>query len=208
MPKPRLRVVVPDPHPEFEQATEVEAIARELIEQAHPGLKSARIRFAFRNRQNRKLIEQIDNYDVAAKVHLLTAQERYLSGSEWDFFMWVWRHIWNTQSAHWRRYLVDHELCHLGVKERTLMEVTVVGLHLSEISATREYECFTVPHDFEDFASVWRRNGMPADQRAAFEATRSLPLLEPLPGSEEFGWEQALPAPSVLPADADDEIAD
>jgi hypothetical protein len=75
------------------------------------------------------------------------------------------------------------------------------NLRLWDVYRNADYECFIVPHPIEDFPAVWQRHGMPADYRAALRTTRTIPPLAPLPRSEDFGWEPALPSPPIPQVD-------
>jgi hypothetical protein len=120
MSKARKRVLVPDLHPDYKEAPEVREIAEDLIRTVHPRLELAHINYAFRLRRRAARLDanRRDDYDAAACAHLLTDEERYLSGCNWDFLVWVWQDIWDAETPHWRRYVVDHELSHCGVQER------------------------------------------------------------------------------------------
>jgi len=56
------------------------------------------------------------------------------------------------KDAHWRRYLVDHELSHCGVAKPPRLEIS--SLDRLVAVETVEYEFFIVPHALEDFPEV------------------------------------------------------
>jgi Putative phage metallopeptidase len=130
-------VTVYRPHPEGE------AIARRLIPQDHPHLDGVEMRFILRDEH------QVRNgKTVYASTRLIGGREAWLAagmpddGEEVDrfFVLEFAEDVWRLLEEGQRTALVDHELCHCGLKlDGTL---TLLG------------------HDLEEFVAVVGRHGM------------------------------------------------
>lgn len=97
--------------PEYEISSEVEAVARPLIEANHRHLLTARITFLFRDREW-KTPEHRTILGRAAKRNEL---DKVLSEREEDFIVIIAKPTWDGMNDEEKRQVVDHELCHCGV---------------------------------------------------------------------------------------------
>jgi hypothetical protein len=93
--------------PEFEPVTrDVLDLASEIIAKYHEHLLDARIGFVFRDRGLR-----VAGKMRAAAISRVTAMNE-VAGLHLDFLCWISQEDWDQMSAHQRRALIDHELCH------------------------------------------------------------------------------------------------
>lgn len=133
---PTVTAFVGDAIGRYADATEVEAVARELIRKVpeHEHLASARIRYLFRSGS---LAHR--GKAVYGRAIVLPERDRLLSGG-YEAVIVISRQIWDLLQPAQRRALVDHELCHLTRND--------------------DGDLALAQHDVEEFAAVIRRHGL------------------------------------------------
>lgn len=146
--------------PEYSDAPEVRAIAKDIIASHHRHLLNATIRYVFRDEAAKKGSKVI--LGTARKIGGLNAflASSHLDMNEAEDFFVIeiaadeWQHLDHKQRA----ALVDHELMHCDVDEDGKLKM--------------------VPHDLEEFTSIVRRHGLWKEDVRDFahEVQRALPL--------------------------------
>lgn len=96
---------------EYTLAPEVETIARSLIDSFHFHLKDARIAYTFVD----KAQTYSDGRTILGRAKGRTNLDRLLSPNREDFVMIISKDKWENMIEEKKRYLVDHELCHMGI---------------------------------------------------------------------------------------------
>jgi hypothetical protein len=139
----------------FEDAPDVENIARRLIPEHHTHLADAKIKYLGRE----------GAWSVGGKIRWgsaekCSAKHRHLTG--YDFIIIINVDVWGGLESKQKVALVDHELSHCGINDNGW--------------------CIW-PHDVEDFASVVRRHGLWQEgvrkyAEAAVEASRQLTIFD------------------------------
>jgi len=124
---------------EFENAYEVEIIARKCIGSHHGHLVEARIKYLFR--EGPWSSKDRTTWGRGFKV---TARERFLTG--FDFCVVINRKVWSIIEQHQKVALVDHELSHCGRR--------------ADDDEDGNPQWYEVSHDIEDFAGIVRRHGL------------------------------------------------
>lgn len=149
----------------FEDAPEVEAIARRLIAEHHSYLRQSDIRYLWRISES---AWAKGGHDVYGQTALVSGPMRHIAADA-DAVVLVNHMAWGDLSAAQRVALVDHELSHLVPK------MDADGVTLSHPDGTPIL--VLARHDVEEFAAVIRRHGLwrPELERAA-EAFRAVPL--------------------------------
>lgn len=122
----------------FKAAPEVEAIAKDLIEQHHGHLIEAKVAYLFREGT-----WVSKGRDVLAKPCKVSDRDRFLSG--YDFVIVVNSETWGYLTPEQRVALLDHELCHCVRQGEQRDGSPIWGL---------------AGHDVEDFAQVVKRHGL------------------------------------------------
>jgi hypothetical protein len=127
-------------------ADDAARIALSLIAAYHPDLAEARILYLFTSARRKKC----DRVRLGSAQRLSTLQ-RYLSrkdrddaATEVDFIILLSFSDWNLMTEMQQIALVDHELCHCGVR-------------LGD-SGDRTY--YLKGHDIEEFADIIKRHGL------------------------------------------------
>jgi hypothetical protein len=186
---------------EYCSAEEPRDIALQLIatdpQRLHVNVPLVNVDFAFRYRRaaRRHLLGQFDLDEKTvqgflkdeksyAETRLVRGRERYFSAGRVDVLIWIWADMWVRSSEHWKRYVVDHELAHIGVEV-----IPVLSLLTGELSAAGcRPEVTLLDHDMRaDFAAMWVRHGIPGDvARALYVAKEAFQPLPPLPGADTF----------------------
>jgi len=126
-------------HIEFQNAYEVEHIARKCIATHHKHLVEANIRYLFRDGPWSS--KDRTTWGRAIKV---TARERHLTGN--DFCIVINTKVWKAIEYHQQVALVDHELSHCGRKADDDDDGNPVW--------------YEVSHSIEDFVGVIKRHGL------------------------------------------------
>lgn len=121
---------------------------------------------------------------ILGTAHVMSEKERLLSGS--DLLICLDKRIWSVAKEGMRRALLDHELCHFGLRmdEEGIPEHDDQGRTMYRLNA----------HDVEEFNAVIRRHGLwmgdlSATAKAMIDspdgAQLALSLGEPLGGEGE-----------------------
>lgn len=97
---------------EYTLSEEVEAIAKQMIEMYHPHLRTAQITYVFVDKAMRKS----DGRTILGKAAGRNSLDKLLSPKREDFVMIIAKDKWDRMAEEQRRALVDHELCHMGIK--------------------------------------------------------------------------------------------
>lgn len=149
----------------FEDAPEVEAIARRLIAEHHSYLRQSDIRYLWRISESEWTK---GGHDVYGQTALVSGPMRHIA-EDADAVVLVNHMAWGDLSVSQRVALVDHELSHLVPK------MDADGVTLSHPDGRPIL--VLARHDVEEFAAVIRRHGLwrPELERAA-EAFRAVPL--------------------------------
>jgi len=124
---------------EFDDAYEVEMIARKCIGKHHGHLVEARIKYLFR--EGPWSSKDRTTWGRALKV---TARERHLT--DYDFCVVINSKVWRLLEQHQKTALIDHELSHCGRKADDDKDGNPIW--------------YEVSHDIEDFAAAVRRHGL------------------------------------------------
>lgn len=141
---------------EITPAPQVEAIANDLISEIHEHLSPARILYLFTNKK-RKRCDRV----VLGSTQKLSGMQRFLSSGNsavedgYDFIILIGKAEWEVLEENQRRALVDHELCHCGVKDPD----------------DEEPEWMLKGHDVEEFRDVIARHGFWKDDIKDFAKT-------------------------------------
>ncbi|WP_050769603.1 putative metallopeptidase [Thermosinus carboxydivorans] len=122
---------------EYFDAPEVEVIAKELIEDHHPNLCQAKIKYLFRTGD-----WESKGKTILGKAEKLNDKIKHLAG--YDFIITINQIMFFAMTPQQRRALVDHELTHCFVDE--------------DDSGNPVYKI--LPHDVEEFHSIIRRHGL------------------------------------------------
>lgn len=149
---------------EITLAPDVEAIANELIGEIHMHLSPARMLYLFTNKK-RKRCDRV----VLGTAQKLSGMQKFLSSGNsavefgYDFIILVGKVEWAELEDSQRRALVDHELCHCGVKDPDADEPewTLKGHDIEEFKAVIERHGFW-KHDVKDFAETVQQMKLPA----------------------------------------------
>ncbi|MTV47743.1 hypothetical protein GJ688_01940 [Heliobacillus mobilis] len=121
----------------FEDAPEVQDIARDLIEKHHGRLVEAKIKYLFRFGN-----WEVKGNTIYGRAQKNSTKDKYLTG--FDFVILINGGVWVHLTEEQQEALVDHELCH----------------------CTRSEDSFGNPiwgirdHDFTGFAAEVRRHGL------------------------------------------------
>lgn len=143
----------------FQDAPDVEDIARKLIGKYHEHLINAAIKY----------LKRYGNWVVSKKVRLGNAEKcsgKYKHLTGYDFVITVNGAFFDSMKLTQKEALIDHELCHCGVNDDD------------------EY-CIWL-HDVEDFSAVVHRHGLWQEDVQKFaetclEASRQLTLYDIAP---------------------------
>ena len=100
---------------EYTLAPEVGVIARSMIESFHTHLREARIAYTFVD----KAQSFSDGRTILGRAKGRTNLDRLLSPNREDFVMIISKDKWENMTEEKKRYLVDHELCHMGIVVNT-----------------------------------------------------------------------------------------
>lgn len=147
---------------EITPAPDAEQIANELITEIHAHLSPARILYLFTSK-TRKRCDRV----VLGSAQKLSAMQKFLSSGNsavedgYDFIILIGKQEWESLEDKQRRALIDHELCHCGVKDPDDDEPqwTLKG------------------HDIEEFKAVIERHGFwKPDVQAFAKAAQQIPL--------------------------------
>jgi len=132
----------------FTPAPEVKEIAEELIPLHHSHLVDARIEYVFTDTVGKRGSKQVwgTMRKISALPAYLAADKNSQNHGETDdfFVLTITKPIWEDLSYKQRVALVDHELCHAGVK----------------LDDEGEAKLFIVPHDLEEFTCIVKRHGL------------------------------------------------
>lgn len=123
---------------EWKDAPEVKAVVKELINEHHGRLLTAKIKSLFREgawSSQRK--------ETWAKVYKVTSRDKHLTG--YDFYLAVNQEVWEHLDTPARIALIDHELCHCDRDDDS-------------------GKWCTYGHDLEDFIAVVARHGAWTDE--------------------------------------------
>jgi hypothetical protein len=96
----------------YELATEVGELAKPLIEAYHRHLLKAKVGFVFRD----KAWKTFDSKTVLGRAAKRNELDQLLSKEGEDFVIVVGKDKWEKMTDVEKRCLVDHELCHAGVR--------------------------------------------------------------------------------------------
>lgn len=123
---------------EYSEATEVELLARESIEQHHPDLRAEQHRIVYVFRSEAAVS---NGKEVWGKARKVTGLNAFLARGGQPFFVIeiaadIWKHLEPSQ----QRALVDHELSHCYV--------------------TDTGDLTLLPHDIEEFGGIVHRHGL------------------------------------------------
>lgn len=134
-------------------------LLRELVQDHHPHLVNARIALAWCTSWK----PDVDGRVVLGKCKKASDLDRELAS--YDFIILLKKSFWQDLqvTAEQRRALLDHELCHAGVKED---ERTGEPVH--DERGRKVYRL--IKHDIEEFAAVVERNGVYKRDLEAFAA--------------------------------------
>jgi len=125
----------------------------EVIPKWHPHLADANIGYVFRDQMKSR------GREIWAKIRKASPIEKMLKG--WHLVMIISEPVWEAKDKSMRKYILDHELCHVGVEWNTKGE-----------------RVFRMkPHDIEEFVKVVERHGLIKDDVAAF-GQACLPYME------------------------------
>ncbi len=97
---------------EYELAPEVETMAKVFIEPFHAHLKDANISYVFVD----KALRKGDGRTILGQARGRNKLDKLLSPKREDFIMIIAKDRWSVMPDVERRALVDHELCHMGIR--------------------------------------------------------------------------------------------
>jgi hypothetical protein len=123
---------------------EVVDLAQEVLEKDHRHLLEANISYLFRDRAWKKG----DGRTVLGKASKRNEIDRILSQRREDFIVIIAKPRWDVMSVEERRCLLDHELCHAGVR----------------ISSSGEKQWILRSHTIEEFPENLARFSFRRDQ--------------------------------------------
>lgn len=135
---------------EFDYASEVREIAREIIQQHHSHLVEAHIVYLFRDGG-----WESRGRTIYGKAYKLSGREKFLSDDA-DFAIVINKEAWLGLQPHQQKALVDHELCHCGKN--------------GEDEDGNPIWCLW-DHDVEEFRAVIDRHGLWAPDVRKFAET-------------------------------------
>lgn len=123
---------------EYSEATEVELVARDIIQEHHPDLRAYqhRITYVFRSEA-----AVSNGKQIWGKARKITGLNAYLARGGTPFFVIeIAADIWKDLEPNQKKALVDHELSHCYV--------------------TDEGDLQLLPHDIEEFGVIVHRWGL------------------------------------------------
>jgi len=129
-------------------APEVQKVAEELINEHHVHLKGIRIEYVFVDKTPNRAGKEV--WGTMRKVNALPA---YLASNDDDkengyiepfFVMVISQPIWGNLTPDKKLALVDHELCHAGIKD----------------DKEGNPKPTIIPHDLEEFTCIVKRHGL------------------------------------------------
>lgn len=144
----------------FEEAPEVEKIAKELIDKYHQHLIDfqVKLRYLFISKTPKSKGKEV--WGTCRKISGLNA---YLEGGEKDdepfFVITISRDVWDILPQEKRVALVDHELCHAWAEVKQAEEEADADVD-AEIEQDNPVKLSVKPHDLEEFACIVRRHGL------------------------------------------------
>lgn len=150
------------------EAPEVRDVARPIIAEHHAHLLDIRIEYVFRSDTASKGGKDV--WGTARKVSNLQA---YLASGDEDgegeafFVIEIARPVWIKLNDQQKSALVDHELCHCWREDEEKDDRIITKLSL-------------LPHDLEEFHSIYARYGAWRPDLAEFEKEADRQLMLPL----------------------------
>jgi hypothetical protein len=129
-------------------ATEVEEIAKEIMELHYPNLRDAGLDIAYMWRTEAMALGE---GRVAAGQCVHVADREFAIHGH-DFLIIMARDVWNDASEEFRRAVVDHELSHVGIRYDE-----DGGIEYDE--DTNRAKTFCRRHEVEEFSEVLERHG-------------------------------------------------
>lgn len=133
----------------YKVAKEVEEVALPLIKKYHPHLLQINIGYLFRSEAS-VMNDPMGGVKVVAGRAVKVDDRNYVFGSM-DAMIEIAQDVWERLSPELRVVLVDHELCHIGVK--------LVGEKNAELTDQGRPRIGMIPHDMEEFECILERYG-------------------------------------------------
>lgn len=140
--------------PRYQSDKQLSDVAREIIEQHHPGLKILKIAYLFREEAS------VSKGKVIAGMAIKTS-DRDWALHKHDVIVEIGKDVWTEATPDFQKALMDHELSHVGI-DMDENNTPKMDEMTNRIKVTIRY------HDIEEFEGVLKRHGAYHKELRAF----------------------------------------